>query len=184
MKRIIIFFAAIVIAVSCSKEKEEMVFSPRNYTFLKNEFIGEARSYNSKGLFNSNVDFKKDFFYMSSNTCVFMKDIELSSESLATFYFNDREDSVLTVNYIQDGRDITFNRIIETDPIPATIHFIESENKIETVCTEIKFEFEGSEHSNLKIGELSQEQLQKIIDYLQANDTIYVQQFNVTYERK
>jgi len=184
MKRLILLFLTILIMMSCKKEKEEMLFSPLNYKFLKNEFVGGGKSYNSEGLISDNVAFNEDLFYMYSNTCYFMNDIEINSDTLATFHFVDKDDSISIVKYLQDGTDITFKRTIETDPIPSSLHFTENERNIKARCTGIRFVLNESLSSYLFFGEMSPEYLQTLKDYLKGNEKIYVQQFNVIYERK
>jgi hypothetical protein len=170
--------------MSCKKGKEEIPFNPQNYKFLENEFIGVAKSYNSEGLISSNVAFNEDLFYMYPNVCYFMKSIEINSESLATFHYIDKEDSITIVNYLRDGTDIAFNRISETDPIPPNIHFIENKSNIKATGTGIRFVLNESLNSYLFFGEMSKEYLQTIIDNLKVNETIYIQSFNVIYEQK
>ncbi len=75
MKHLILLFLAIFILLSCKKEKEETPFIPKNYKFLKNEFVGVAKSYNSDGLISDKVEFNEDLFYMYSNVSYFMTDI-------------------------------------------------------------------------------------------------------------
>lgn len=184
MKQLILLFLTILIMLSCKKEKGETPFIPQNYKFLKNEFVGAAKSYNSGGLISDNVEFNEDLFYMYSNVSYFMTDININSDSLATFHFADRQDSISTVKYLQSGTDITFNRITETDPIPTSLNFVDNESNLKATCTGVRFVLNESLSSYLYFGEMSSEYLQTLKNYLKVNEKIYVQQFNVIYERK
>ena len=184
MKQLILLFLTILIMLSCKKEKEETPFIPQNYKFLKNEFVGAAKSYNSGGLISDNVEFNEDLFYMYSNVSYFMTDININSDSLATFHFADRQDSISTVKYLQSGSDITFKRITETDPIPTSLNFVDNESNLKATCTGVRFVLNESLSSYLYFGEMSPEYLQTLKNYLKVNEKIYVQQFNVIYERK
>lgn len=106
---------------SCKKEKDENPFIPQTYEFLKNEFVGNTKLYNSDGLINENVEFDQELLSMYSQYNYFMDEIELISDTLATFHFKDRKDSISTVKYYESDVDVTFNRIIETDAIPSSV---------------------------------------------------------------
>lgn len=184
MKRLILLFLTILIMLSCKKEKEEIPFVPQNYKFLKNEFVGVAKSYNSDGLISDNVEFNQDLFYMYSNECYFMNDIEFNSDTLATFHFVDREDSILMVKYFQNGTDITFKQIEVTDPDQSRLHFVKNESIIIAKCTGVRLFLNESLSTYIFYGEMSTEYLQTLMAYLKVNEKIYVQQFNVIYEQK
>lgn len=184
MKRLILLFLTILIITSCKKEKEETPFNPQNYKFLENEFIGVAKSYNSEGIISSDVEFNEDLFYMYSNVCYFMTDIEINSNTLATFHYADRKDSISIVKYFQNGTDITFKLIKETDPDPSRLHFFKNESIIKAKCTGVRLVLNESLYSYLFFGEMSTEYLQTLMAYLKVNEKIYVQQFNVMYEQK
>ena len=184
MKRLILLFLTIFIMLSCKKAKEETSFIPQNYKFLKNEFVGVAKSYNSDGLISDNVEFNEDLFYMYSNVSYFMTAIDIKSDSLATFHFADRQDSISIVKYLQSGTDITFKRITETDPIPTSLNFVDNESNLKAKCTGVRFVLNESLSNYLYFGAMSSEYLQTLINHLKVNEKIYVQQFNVIYERK
>ena len=184
MNRLILLFITIIIIVSCRKEKEEIPFNPQSYKFLKNEFVGVAKSYNSDGLISDNVEFNEDLFYMYPNDCYFMNEIEINSDTLATFRFVDREDSILIVKYFQNGSDITFKQIKVTDPDQSRLHFVKNESIIKAKCTGVRLVLNESLSSFLFFGEMSTEYLQTLMANLKVNEKIYVQQFNVIYERK
>ena len=184
MKRLILLFLTIFIMLSCKKEKEETPFIPQNYKFLKNEFVGVAKSYNSVGLISDNVEFNEDLFYMYSNECYFMNEIVFNSDTLATFNFVDREDSILIVKYFQNGTDITFKQIKVTDPDQSRLNFVKNESIIKAKCTGVRLFLNESLSTFIFYGEMSTEYLQTLKNSLKVNEKIYVQQLDVIYERK
>ena len=184
MKRLILLFLTILIMWSCKKEKEEIPFISQNYKFLKNEFVGVAKSYNSNGLISDNVEFNEDLFYMFSNDCYFMNDIVFNSDTLATFHFVDRENSTLIVKYFQNGSDITFKQIKVTDPDQSRLHFVKNEDIIKAKCTGVRMFLNESLSTYIFYGEMSSEYLQTLMANLKVNEKIYVQQFNIIYGPK
>lgn len=184
MKRLILLFFTILITLSCKKEKEEIPFIPQNYKFLKNEFVGDAKSYNSAGMISDKVEFNEDLFFMYANKCYFMNDIEFNSDTLATFHFADREDSILLVKYFKNESDITFKQIKVTDPDQSRLHFVEDGNIMKAKCTGVRLFLNESLSTYIFYGEMTTEYLQTLKAYLKVNEKIYVQPFNVIYEQK
>jgi hypothetical protein len=184
MKKLSLLFLTVIIMTSCKKEKDEIPFIPQTYEFLKNEFVGNTKSYNSDGLINDNVEFDQDFLNMYSQSSYFMDEIEFISDTLATFHFNDREDSISTVRYNESDADITFNRITETDAIPSSVLFLKSENNLKATCTGIRFILNQSLHTYLFFGDMTSEYLQTVQNSLNEGEKIYIQQFSVVYKPK
>lgn len=75
MKHLILLILTILILTNCKEEKNEIPLISQNYKFLKNDFVGVAKSYNSDGIISDNVKFDEDLFYMFSNVCYFMNSI-------------------------------------------------------------------------------------------------------------
>lgn len=184
MKRLALVFLTILILSSCKKEKEEIPFIPQNYVFQKNEIVGVAKSYNSDGLISDNIEFNEDLFFMYINECYFMNDIKFNSDTLATFLYDDREDSIVVVKYFKNESDITFKQIKVTDPDQSRLHFVKSESIIKAKCTCVRLFLKESLSSFIFYGEMTTEYLQTLKAYLKANEKIYVQPFNVIYEQK
>lgn len=184
MKNLILSFIAVLSMTSCIKEEDKMPFVTQTYGFIKNEFIGYAKSYNSDSLISDTVGFDADLLFMHSTVCYFMDSIELFSDSLATFRFDNREDSILTVKYDERNSNITFNRINETDNVPSTLYFIKNLDSMKATCTGIRFVLNQSLHTFLFFGELTSENLQSVQRSLNEGEIIYIQQFDAIYGRK
>lgn len=184
MRNSILFCFTVLTIISCKNESDEILFNPKHYDFLKNEFTGTTKSYNSEGLISSSVELTEEDFGISANTCYLMESIELNSEDQATFYYNNElRDSLIIVNYEENGSIIKFRRINDTDPIPLSLNFTKKESNILLNCYGLKFVLNGNIYKAFTFDEMSNENLQKIIDYQEGNDTIYIRQLNTVFKQ-
>lgn len=185
MRNLILFCFVVLTITSCKKENIEIPFNPKKYDFLKNEFIGSTKSYNSNGLISSNVELTQEDFGIFTNTCYLMERIEFNSENQATFYYiNEFKDSLINVNYEENVSEIKFERKTDTDPIPTKLSFTKRDSSILGNCYGIKFVLNGNISNGIVFDEMTNEYLQRLVDYMKANDTIYIRQLNVVFKQK